>query len=342
MGRRGRRSIARSARLGDGFVEAGTDRASLSRAGARSVDVHGPSHARSGSSSPPAEPGSPRSRPVCRRGAAPVGFPGCAARRWLCWPGSASTTTPDSNAAVSTVPPTRSWTRSPAPCSSTRPNAPTWTIWRVPRRPVRAAVVALPARMGIRPELQRILDAMTEAPAYLRNGRRDLLAANRLGRSPLQRDVRHRGPSGQRRPLRVPRSTRPQLLPRLDHRGAATWSPRSLSKPAGARTTAPSPTSSASCRPAATSSPPSGLPGTSDSTAAVSRSVHHPVVGDLHLSFEALDLPADPGLSLVVYSAQPGSASDDGLRLLASWSADLSEQAGASDAEPVRVDGPDQ
>ena len=41
-----------------------------------------------------------------------------------------------------------------------------------------------PARPdGIRPELQRILDAMTDTPAYLRNGRRDLLAANRLGQA---------------------------------------------------------------------------------------------------------------------------------------------------------------
>jgi hypothetical protein len=36
---------------------------------------------------------------------------------------------------------------------------------------------------GVRPVIQRILDAMTEAPAYLRNGRRDILAANPLGRA---------------------------------------------------------------------------------------------------------------------------------------------------------------
>ncbi|HEU4547594.1 MAG TPA: helix-turn-helix transcriptional regulator, partial [Microlunatus sp.] len=46
-----------------------------------------------------------------------------------------------------------------------------------------------PARPeGIRPELQRILDAMTGASAYLRNGRRDLLATDRLGRA-LYRDM---------------------------------------------------------------------------------------------------------------------------------------------------------
>jgi len=47
--------------------------------------------------------------------------------------------------------------------------------------------------------------------------------------------------------------------------------------------------------------------------------VHHPVVGDLELSYEAMDFPADPGLSLVVHSAASGSSADDGLRFLASW-----------------------
>ena len=48
---------------------------------------------------------------------------------------------------------------------------------------------------------------------------------------------------------------------------------------------------------------------------------HHPVVGELHLMFEALDVSADAGLSLLVYTAEPGSASEDALRLLASWAA---------------------
>ncbi len=48
---------------------------------------------------------------------------------------------------------------------------------------------------------------------------------------------------------------------------------------------------------------------------------HHPVVGDLHLSFDAMDLTADPGLTLTVLSAEAGSPDDDALRLLASWAA---------------------
>jgi len=48
---------------------------------------------------------------------------------------------------------------------------------------------------------------------------------------------------------------------------------------------------------------------------------HHPVVGDLHLSYEVLELPADPGLTLLAFSAAAGSPDDDALRLLASWAA---------------------
>jgi hypothetical protein len=51
------------------------------------------------------------------------------------------------------------------------------------------------------------------------------------------------------------------------------------------------------------------------------KDIRHPVVGELHLTFEVLELPADPGLSLIVHGAEPGSASADGLRLLASWAA---------------------
>ena len=46
---------------------------------------------------------------------------------------------------------------------------------------------------------------------------------------------------------------------------------------------------------------------------------HHPVVGELTLDFESLDLPGDPGQKLLVYSAEPGSRSQEALDLLASW-----------------------
>ncbi|MCX5401618.1 helix-turn-helix transcriptional regulator [Streptomyces sp. NBC_00102] len=47
----------------------------------------------------------------------------------------------------------------------------------------------------------------------------------------------------------------------------------------------------------------------------------HPVVGDLTLAYEVLDLAAEPGLGMTVYTAEPGSSSEEGLRLLASWAA---------------------
>jgi transcriptional regulator with XRE-family HTH domain len=47
----------------------------------------------------------------------------------------------------------------------------------------------------------------------------------------------------------------------------------------------------------------------------------HPVVGDLDLNFETMQLTADPGLSMTLLSAPAGSAGADALRLLASWAA---------------------
>jgi hypothetical protein len=63
------------------------------------------------------------------------------------------------------------------------------------------------------------------------------------------------------------------------------------------------------------------------------RRLHHPVVGDLELSYETMELPADAGLNLTVYIAEAGSASQQALDLLASWTAraDQADTAGASD-----------
>ncbi|HEV7722619.1 MAG TPA: transcriptional regulator, partial [Iamia sp.] len=46
---------------------------------------------------------------------------------------------------------------------------------------------------------------------------------------------------------------------------------------------------------------------------------HHPVVGDLTLTFEALLLPADPGQQMLVYTPEPASAAHEAMGLLASW-----------------------
>jgi MmyB-like transcription regulator ligand binding domain len=47
----------------------------------------------------------------------------------------------------------------------------------------------------------------------------------------------------------------------------------------------------------------------------------HPAVGLLDLMFEAMTLEADEGLTLTAHTAEPGTPSYDGLKLLASWAA---------------------
>jgi transcriptional regulator with XRE-family HTH domain len=48
---------------------------------------------------------------------------------------------------------------------------------------------------------------------------------------------------------------------------------------------------------------------------------NHPVVGELTLAYEELAVTAEPGLVLLVYTAEPGSPSAERLSLLASWAA---------------------
>ena len=54
---------------------------------------------------------------------------------------------------------------------------------------------------------------------------------------------------------------------------------------------------------------------------------HHPVVGELTLAYEELAIAAEPGLALLVYTAEPGSPSAGRLRLLASWAASDTEDS---------------
>lgn len=49
--------------------------------------------------------------------------------------------------------------------------------------------------------------------------------------------------------------------------------------------------------------------------------LHHPLVGDLELAYEVMELSADAGLTISTYSAEAGSRSQQALDLLASWTA---------------------
>jgi transcriptional regulator with XRE-family HTH domain len=180
-----------------------------------------------------------------------------------------------------------------------------------------------PTPQRVRPGIQRILDAM-DAPADLRNGRRDILAANRLG-SALYSEL-YIDPV---RPANVARFV--FLSPRAreffpDWEGAANDLVANLRTEAGRN-----PHDRGL----------QDLVGELSTRSQEFRSrwaahhvrqhqtgrkrLHHPVVGNLELTYEVLALPADPGLSLVVYSVEPGSASQDGLKLLASWAASVDQ-----------------
>ena len=47
----------------------------------------------------------------------------------------------------------------------------------------------------------------------------------------------------------------------------------------------------------------------------------HPVVGELTLAYEEFALTGEPGLVMLIYTAEPGSPSAERLALLASWAA---------------------
>jgi transcriptional regulator with XRE-family HTH domain len=55
----------------------------------------------------------------------------------------------------------------------------------------------------------------------------------------------------------------------------------------------------------------------------------HPGIGELELTYEGLELSGERDLTIVTYSAEPGTPSDDGLHLLATWAA-TQEEANAS------------
>jgi transcriptional regulator with XRE-family HTH domain len=181
-----------------------------------------------------------------------------------------------------------------------------------------------PAQHRVRPGVQRILDAITDAPADLRNGRRDILAANRLGYalySELFID-----------PVRPANMARFVFLsPRareffVDWEGAANDLVANLRAEAGRNPYdrgLQDLVGELSTRSEAFRTRWAAHNVRQHQTGR--KQLHHPVVGDLELTYEVLALPADPGLSLVVYGAEPGSASQDGLKLLASWAATLDQ-----------------
>jgi transcriptional regulator with XRE-family HTH domain len=61
--------------------------------------------------------------------------------------------------------------------------------------------------------------------------------------------------------------------------------------------------------------------------------LHHPLVGDLELTFEVMFLAADPDLTMFAFTAEANTKSEEALNLLVSWAAapDQAQPAGAPD-----------
>ena len=66
------------------------------------------------------------------------------------------------------------------------------------------------------------------------------------------------------------------------------------------------------------------------------KKLHHPIVGDMTLSYEGLQITSAPGLLMLPYTAEPGSPSHDKLQLLATWAAPPLRES--SSREPSEAD----
>lgn len=72
------------------------------------------------------------------------------------------------------------------------------------------------------------------------------------------------------------------------------------------------------------------------------KTFHHSIVGELTLAYEGMELEAEPGLTLTIYAAEPGSASAERMQLLASWAASEKRAAATPIADDQRAEsGPD-
>jgi transcriptional regulator with XRE-family HTH domain len=192
------------------------------------------------------------------------------------------------------------------------------------------------ARTAVRPGVQRLLDSIT-TPAYVANGRMDLLATNRLGRALFSDAYGDGGGFNLARYL---------FLDPRSQEFYVEWD-------TVARDTV------ASLRTYAGRNPYDGalthlvgeLSTRSDEFAAwwathivkfhrtATKSFRHSVIGELELTGEAVELPGDPGMRMIVYTVEPGSPSEQALAFLSSWSgpgsdAVPSKHATAADHSP--------
>ena len=182
------------------------------------------------------------------------------------------------------------------------------------------------ARGPLPDSVLRVLHSMTDSPAFIRNGRLDILATNTLGRAlyaPLFPD-----PSAQTANI-----ARSQFLLPGGRDFFPQWEESVNTTVALLRTEAGR---------APHDSELTGLIGELVTRSEEFRtawakhnvrlhhtgrkSFRHPAIGLITLDFDAMELPAQPGLTLTAYSAAPGTPDHDTLRLLAAWAATEADQ----------------
>lgn len=171
----------------------------------------------------------------------------------------------------------------------------------------------------VRPALQDVLDAITGAPALIRNQRYDVLAMNHLGRalySPILADPRR--PANTVRFVYTNPSEAETFFADYDQvaRNAAAMLRMELGRNPHDEELVALVSELSTCSEIFRqqwASQDVRLKGYG------SKSVNHPVVGRLDLNFESMELPTDPGLHLNVYTAPAGSPTADNLARLASW-----------------------
>jgi transcriptional regulator with XRE-family HTH domain len=176
-----------------------------------------------------------------------------------------------------------------------------------------------PVQQRVRPAVQQILDSIT-APATVSNMRCDYLAANQLGRAlyaPLF-ESREQPPNSARFTFLDPAAQEfflewekaaKDLVAALRSMAGRNPYDRALSDLVGELSTR----SDAFRTWWAAHNVRYHQTGT--------KRLHHPVAGDLALNYEVMELSADTGIRLAIFTAEPGSRSQEALNLLASWAA---------------------
>ncbi len=187
---------------------------------------------------------------------------------------------------------------------------------------------------GVRPATLRVIDAMASVPAYVRNARFDILATNRLGRA-LYAPVFDSPLFAARGPVNTARFC---FLDPTAKEFWVEWSKAADDSVAFLRLeTGRSPQDRVLTQLIGELSTKSrefaerwARHDVRFHRSGVKR-LRHPLVGELSLPYEAMDLSADAGLRLNVYAPEPDSAEQQALDVLASWTAPQATLTGRPD-----------